>query len=482
MDLTRTERSHAMPRSETPGTPGDTRSQRKLSGKAWTAIVAGGLLIITVAWVVVSVLTARPSVDPTVYTDAVALANREQQDPDAPSRYGELVEALMEYEQRMAVLAEEVVSDDESVRTGVKELKFYTVRVELDPGDEDAELIAQQASDARRAIQIAEQRELFAAIEELLRSPNLANEYSSAFDSDGELLPMHDWLLGELANWRAYSNAVVARARVATERGELEHAAEVLERAAPLPSVLTRHVTLIEHLVGSAIAALLASEIEFIATRPDLTPEALAALQRAQVRLSDLGGLDIAIEGETILMRDFHFRTHTAGGRYIPSAGEELAGSGMEPEDLKLPRRLKDAAGYLAVRRDTSIAKAEELYGLVRDAVNEPDPTRRGRIMADSDARVEALGPRHGLLRYTMPAISRVATNSFKIQAQMRGLGILLDMAAYRLGEGEWPESLEVLVPDYLDAIPVDPRTGDPFEYEYEEGEPPSLERLGVGF
>jgi len=177
----------------------------------------------------------------------------------------------------------------------------------------------------------------------------------------------------------------------------------------------------------------------------------------------------------------FHYRTHTAGGRYIPSAGEEVMSSwDTERKDDGLLTKLKDASGYLDARRDTSLAKAAELYGLLRDAVNQPDPARRESMLAEFDAQIESLGARYTLLRLTMPAISQVATNSFEIRAQMVGLGVLLDMAAYRLDEGEWPESLDVLVPEYLDEVPVDPRTGDPLEYNHTPGEIPSLESLGV--
>lgn len=36
----------------------------------------------------------------------------------------------------------------------------------------------------------------------------------------------------------------------------------------------------------------------------------------------------------------------------------------------------------------------------------------------------------------------------------------------YRLANGDWPESLEALVPDYLSAVPIDPNTVQPLVYE----------------
>jgi hypothetical protein len=59
---------------------------------------------------------------------------------------------------------------------------------------------------------------------------------------------------------------------------------------------------------------------------------------------------------------------------------------------------------------------------------------------------------------------------------------VLLAMAAYRLDTGDWPTALDQLVPDYLDAVPINPVTGDPFEYDHEPGEAPSIQSLGVAF
>ena len=36
----------------------------------------------------------------------------------------------------------------------------------------------------------------------------------------------------------------------------------------------------------------------------------------------------------------------------------------------------------------------------------------------------------------------------------------------YRLANGDWPESLEALVPEYLSAVPIDPTTVQPLVYE----------------
>ncbi|MCR9217526.1 MAG: hypothetical protein NXI14_10030, partial [bacterium] len=257
-------------------------------------------------------------------------------------------------------------------------------------------------------------------------------------------------------------------------------AASLLEDIAPLPGILTRHITLIEHLVGYAVGAVIAEEIAHLAISPDLTPQALATLRRAQAELADLGSLETAIEGEALFMRDFHFRTHTAGGRYIPSAGESIM-EGYEPDAPQggFSPRLSDVTGYLAARRGTSLAKANEFYNRIRAAIKEDDPATRATMLEATERDVEALSARYAVVRMVMPALARVVQNTAKFRAQTVATKVILAMAACRLDNGDWPESIEALIPAYLDEHPTDPVTGEPLEYRHEPGTPPSLESFG---
>ncbi len=432
-------------------------------------------------WVVASLLTARPSVDPTVHTDALALANSQQPEPNTPSRYPDLVEAFTDLDAAMDRVANDVVRAEGYHGTGVRMVDFATVRFPPDPTGPEFDTEIADAEDARRAVDVILERNLFDEVFSVLRSPNLANDYPTSHDAAGNLLPMYEWTLDELSLFREQTMTVVGCARVLAERGETGAAAALIEGISPVPGVLTRHITLVEHLVGYAIGAAIAQEIEFIAQSPGLTPETIATLRRANERLANIGSLETAIKGEAIFLRDYHYRTHTVGGRYIPSAGEDLSGSwGSTPGGNTIVIKLQDVTGYLAVRRDASLAKADEFHDMMRRAINEPDPATRDSILDDYGRQVDSLSPRFGLLQMVMPAMARIVTNAAEYQAQSTALGILLAMAEHRLDHGEWPTSLDDLVPDYLDAIPINPVTGDPFEYDHEPGQPPSLERLGI--
>ncbi len=51
-------------------------------------------------------------------------------------------------------------------------------------------------------------------------------------------------------------------------------------------------------------------------------------------------------------------------------------------------------------------------------------------------------------------------------QTQMEGIILLLALRLYHIDHGSYPDRLNELLPEYLDSIPTDPFTGNPFHYE----------------
>ncbi|MFU8829194.1 MAG: hypothetical protein ACNA8P_07135, partial [Phycisphaerales bacterium] len=316
--------------------------------------------------------------------------------------------------------------------------------------------------------------------------PNLANEYPRGLDAEGNRLPIYYWELPELANMRLVAAAAAARIRLAADGGNMELAADIFRDHAPLAAALTRQATLIEHLVGYAICELLLIEAQFLAASPSLTAEAHASLQAGIAALQNLGDPTIAIEGERLGFLDVHNHTHTRSGRFIPSAYDELMGDlGMDnasfPQiDNRTLAKLADIRAYFMISKNRSLRIGDRYYNSIATAISETDPARRAELLARSDDEVSTLRSRHGLARLTLPALGKFVQQWLTTQRSIRLTQTMIAMAEYRLDHGQWPDSLDQLVPDYLESIPTDPRTGDPFEYNHEPGQPPSPERFGV--
>ncbi len=81
----------------------------------------------------------------------------------------------------------------------------------------------------------------------------------------------------------------------------------------------------------------------------------------------------------------------------------------------------------------------------------------------DKAPRVVRLVARSGLLaKLIVPSIDKVFSNSAGAQATNASCHVALAMTRYRLDHGSLPSKLDVLVPKYLDAIPLDPFDGKP--------------------
>ncbi len=71
------------------------------------------------------------------------------------------------------------------------------------------------------------------------------------------------------------------------------------------------------------------------------------------------------------------------------------------------------------------------------------------------------------LVPMLMPAVGRGAVEvPFRVLATARLTRLDLALRCYQLEHGKLPESLDVLAPEYLKTVPVDPFTGKPFGYE----------------
>lgn len=77
-----------------------------------------------------------------------------------------------------------------------------------------------------------------------------------------------------------------------------------------------------------------------------------------------------------------------------------------------------------------------------------------------------------GKILYTMtaPSYHKVTAWKCKAECNIAATRLLVACNAYRKAEGRLPDALAVLVPGYLDAIPVDPYDGKPFRYAPAKG------------
>lgn len=95
-------------------------------------------------------------------------------------------------------------------------------------------------------------------------------------------------------------------------------------------------------------------------------------------------------------------------------------------------------------------------HGLTLQAT---DPSKVWRYFQDQKAKNNIL------LRQAVGGCASVVANSLTHQVAVNSLRGAVACERYRLVNGQWPATLDVLVPNYLAAVPLDSFTGKPLLY-----------------
>ncbi len=471
-----------MSEHQPPSTTNKPERERILGPKSWTALVAVSLFVIAALVMVAGVLTAKPSFDPTIHTDAIAMANSQQPDTKARSRYPELVEALANFDVAVDDIAEEVVPDVDRP-PGKKSLTFEPLLTSLDEDTIGYGFIRDYIIDATAAVDAILERGIFNPVEELLHTPNLANPYLKGIDASGIPVPIGDWSDRLFMTAKEYAFTVAGCAKVLADRGRIDDAAELINRNIRVSDVFLRQATYAEHYHGGyPIAQTMVWAIDYLLAHSNLTEQALGELQVAHARLGEFQSFAHVLGTTHLSIRDDLYRTHTSSGRYIASVGFDLT-SPRQYDRSGVQNFVEDVHGrYFIADRDSSIALLEELFKPVGEADAETDIARRRDILTRMLADFDDVSSRFKVIDNTSYLVRQAVDLESEHRARITALGILLAMAEHRLEHAEWPESLDQLVPDYLDTIPINPQTGNPFEYDHTPGEAPSLESFGFEY
>ena len=64
-----------------------------------------------------------------------------------------------------------------------------------------------------------------------------------------------------------------------------------------------------------------------------------------------------------------------------------------------------------------------------------------------------------------MPTVQMFGARSWQNQALLRCAIVALAAERYRIAHGHWPESLTLLVPEFLAKVPLDPYDANPLRY-----------------
>jgi hypothetical protein len=237
---------------------------------------------------------------------------------------------------------------------------------------------------------------------------------------------------------------------------------------------------LVEQLVGLAVSGLAYNEILNIVGTKDLSSVDLKHLQQQLLQIYPQGYPLMNFEGERLFFMDTVQHLFTDGG---PGGGHIIPGrlADIQPATDSFDSELHTfrlpfytAAAMVHAGRDETIAKGNEIYGLL---INRAKMSPYQRHISDpngfNDMISNLSGYRYFLIYNWMPAIDRASEIAYRGRVLHQATITVLALRRWRLEKNEYPANLDELVAGgYLKEPPADPfsdktlvykRTGDDF-------------------
>lgn len=252
--------------------------------------------------------------------------------------------------------------------------------------------------------------------------------------------------LSHLAQIREGARLLMLEAMYKAEHGDNEGATDAVLAAIGVAHSLEKEPILMSQLVRLACLGISRDTLEQTLNRTALTDAQLTRIQQALREAEDTDGFVRGFVGERCMAADL-MRHGGPAGAPAPMPG--------------VPMRLYDVVGLNAI--DTRVLL--DTYKGIIDAARTPLDDRLAGMHA-ADALYDQIPSYCMISRMIMPAIARAIEADIRTAAQFRAARTALAVERYRLAHGELPESLDDLVPEFLDQVPKDPFGDGPVKYK----------------
>lgn len=294
-----------------------------------------------------------------------------------------------------------------------------------------------------------------------------------AFDTRRVNGPLFGKIMPELAQARALVTAREASMRIALLDGDFEGVARGFDEMMAVGQTLAYQPALISYLVGIAIQWGVLGEMRAELLEAEFPPDTCRAiLQTLDNR--PFPPASLGLEGERALFRDtiqWYFSDDGTGNGYLlPGYSRMTASYG---DRLTPPGRLAEAfvGRFLLADRQETLRKYDDLLDRVI-AESEERLSDRSQTEADLVGELEALPYRHLMVKMLLPGLVRSSSASETFRIQYEGTRIVAGLELHRALHGQYPASLDQLVPEVFAKVPTDPLHGKPFGYRLVEDDP----------
>jgi hypothetical protein len=280
-------------------------------------------------------------------------------------------------------------------------------------------------------------------------------------------------LLPELGRMRQLARSLAGKMHLEHEAGRDDEAARAFEHGMTLSRVAGSQFTLIDHLVGIAIAALMIDELQHqLVERPH--DEAALRHMLETLQTQEMLGVGLALRGERILVMDAIQWTHTDDGNgdgrlILTQLGDIGMLSGTGGYNFGGWKIINMASIAFPSKKETTQLTEEYFDAIEARAAM----TFAERQAAPTPPVLGALPPRQLVLGMMLPAFGRAMETGDHAKMLIGGAKLALAIELYNIETGAYPGALDDLVPDILPELPTDPYANDGrFGYKRITGDP----------
>ncbi len=271
-----------------------------------------------------------------------------------------------------------------------------------------------------------------------------------------------DSVIDTIQDQRQFTRLALLESARCIDAGELDEAWRWARAAQRCGGHVTHRGCLIQGLVGVAIHATSSDGLARWAEQSGVTSEQLRAALAATK-----SNYDLYESRSNILKSEYLACRHTLiSGKWLGLINDAKSAAvfpvirgGLwvvgEPE-LTL-RIFRQVLANQIREIDKPVASRRKIVSTGIAMLFDPDPAVPMLPNQLHPAEIDRGVKQSFLMRLLAPALAKVDMAMLRQEARQAVLEVLLAAQAYRRDRGEFPETLSLLVPDYLNAVPLDP-------------------------
>jgi len=386
--------------------------------------------------------TARTGVRPLIeFMEANQPEGTDALTPDAWDSFGEAIHTIARTD--IAVTREGPVEYPTDMRPE-NSFDWLFAEAEKDASEEDVAWIARMRGLARELLDAYREAGVYSMLDEMATRRRAVHMIGDA--PPGQ--PPFEFSPPELSSARHLFRINRARMRLAYEAGDSSEFLSALEADLALARILRQSGLIVDRLTSMAIGAgALSDARDVLAARPESqwVDGIQGAIDRQRGGLSYADTLKVeeaaALDGIAWYFSD---PDRARGGKYSSLIAKPRVPNFRVPDES------------LGTYRQ-NVEAAISAFAATTERVNAEPFERQAR--APHDPQFYLITSYFGWLRF-IPSISD------QERLWDRGMSVLLALERYRCAHGEYPATLDELVPTALESLPLDPFSGAPFRYQ----------------